>query len=243
MSDSPVYSSAPADGSAPSEPVSQSAPINVDDHPNENNQNNAGSERVTETNSGEAKLRSPFWAHYNRVQINGEWKACCKYCPAKISGKTENGTPHLQQHYNRRHKKKDNMRQQVLTNNFTNRDRPVQLTTYSFDHATARKELASAIIMHEYPLSIVEHVGFRRYSTALQPLFKVPCRNTIKSEIFKIYEYERGKTMSLVVHNASRLAITMDMWTSSNQKKGFMAVTAHFIDDAWTLQSRILRYF
>ncbi|KAG5557771.1 hypothetical protein RHGRI_007881 [Rhododendron griersonianum] len=78
-------------------------------------------------------------------------------------------------------------------------------------------------------------------SNALQPLFKVPCRNTMKAEIFKIYEYQRGKTMSLVVSNASRLAITTDMWTSSNQKKGFMAVTAHFIDDSWTLQSRILR--
>ncbi|KAG5557770.1 hypothetical protein RHGRI_007881 [Rhododendron griersonianum] len=79
-------------------------------------------------------------------------------------------------------------------------------------------------------------------SNALQPLFKVPCRNTMKAEIFKIYEYQRGKTMSLVVSNASRLAITTDMWTSSNQKKGFMAVTAHFIDDSWTLQSRILRF-
>ncbi|KAG5515923.1 hypothetical protein RHGRI_036831 [Rhododendron griersonianum] len=122
-----------------------------------------------------------------------------------------------------------------------NKDRPPLLTSYSFDHETARKELASAIIMHEYPLSIVDHVGFRRYSNALQPLFKVPCRNTMKAEIFMIYECQRGKTLSLVVSNASRLAITMDMWTSSNQKKGFMAVTAHFIDDSWTLQSRILR--
>ncbi|KAF7136351.1 hypothetical protein RHSIM_Rhsim08G0142200 [Rhododendron simsii] len=123
-----------------------------------------------------------------------------------------------------------------------NKDRPPQLTSHSFDHETARKELASAIIMHEYPLSIVDHVGFKRYSNALQPLFKVACRNTMKAEIFKIYEYQRGKTMSLVVSNASRLAITTDMWTSSNQKKGFMAVTAHFIDDSWTLQSRILRF-
>ncbi|XP_058181162.1 zinc finger BED domain-containing protein RICESLEEPER 2-like [Rhododendron vialii] len=133
------------------------------------------------------------------------------------------------------------MRQQVLTNNFMNKDRPPLLTS-SFDHETAQKELASAIIMHEYPLSIVDHVGFRRYSNALQPLFKVPCRNTMKVEIFKIYEYQRGKTMSLVVSNASTLAITTDMWTSSNQKKGFMAITAHFIDDSWTLQSRILRF-
>ncbi|KAG5521724.1 hypothetical protein RHGRI_034071 [Rhododendron griersonianum] len=134
------------------------------------------------------------------------------------------------------------MRQQVLTNNFMSKDRPPLLISYSFDHGTARKELAHAIIMHEYPLSIVDHVGFKRYSNALQPLFKVPCRNTMKSEIFKIYEHHRGKTLSMVVSNASRLAITTDMWTSSNQKKGFMAVTAHFIDDSWTLQSRILRF-
>lgn len=188
----------------------------------------------------DARLRSKYWKHFNRVKIMGVFKAVCKYCGAKISGETNNGTSHLIQHYKRKHEKKDSMRQQVLTNNFKKQRSP-ELTSYSYDQDTARKTLASAVIMHEYPLSIVEHVGFRRYSHALQPLFKVPCRNTLKSDIFKIYEYEKGKTLSLVVSNASRLAITTDMWTSSNQKKGFMAVTAHFIDDSWTLQSRILR--
>ena len=37
----------------------------------------------------------------------------------------------------------------------------------------AREQLAKAIIMHEYPLSIVDHLGFRRYSAALQPVFQV----------------------------------------------------------------------
>ncbi|KAG5520426.1 hypothetical protein RHGRI_033120 [Rhododendron griersonianum] len=195
-------------------------------------------DKVTEDDDN-TKLRSPYWAHYNRVKIAGVFKAICKYCGAKINGETKNGTSHLSQHYIRKHQKKDTMRQQVLTNNLMNKDRPPLLTSYSFDHGTARKELAHAIIMHEYPLSIVDHVGFKRYSNALQPLFKVPCRNTMKSEIFKIYEHHKGKTLSLVVSNASRLAITTDMWTSSNQKKGFMAVTAHFIDDSWT---RILRF-
>ncbi|KAH7861139.1 hypothetical protein Vadar_022076 [Vaccinium darrowii] len=86
----------------------------------------------------------------------------------------------------RKHKKKEeSTRQQVLTNNFNKGHTPQgpPLSSYSYDQDTARKELASAIIMHEYPLSIMEHVGFK-YSFALQPAFKVPCRNTIKSDIF-----------------------------------------------------------
>lgn len=42
--------------------------------------------------------------------------------------------------------------------------------------------------------------------------------------------------------NASKIAITTNMWTSSNQKKGFMAITAPFVDDYWVMQSRIMRY-
>ena len=47
--------------------------------------------------------------------------------------------------------------------------------------------------------------------------------------------------MDLLGDNRSRIAITSDMWTS-NQKKCFMVVTTHFIDDSWALQSRVIRY-
>ena len=47
--------------------------------------------------------------------------------------------------------------------------------------------------------------------------------------------------MDLLDNNKSRIVITTGMWTS-NQKKGYMVITAHFIDDAWILQSRVLRY-
>ena len=47
------------------------------------------------------------------------------------------------------------------------------------------------LVLHEYPLSIVEHVGFRKYSNTLQPLFKMVSWNTIKNEIMKIYDFEK----------------------------------------------------
>ncbi|KAJ1394121.1 Ribonuclease H-like superfamily [Sesbania bispinosa] len=117
-----------------------------------------------------------------------------------------------------------------------------ELVVNSYDPDNARKELGCAIIMHDYPLSIVEHIGFRRYSAALQPVFQVPCRNTIKKEKLKIYEFEKSIVLKMLDTNYGRVAITSDMWTESNQKKGYMAITAHYIDGSWTLQSFVLRY-
>ena len=98
------------------------------------------------------------------------------------------------------------------------------------------------IILHDYPLSMVEHKGFRDFTTTIQPLFKCPCCNTVKKHILNIYGKERDKVMKLIENNDSRVAITTDMWTSSNQKRGFMYVMAHFIDKSWTLHSLILGY-
>ena len=77
------------------------------------------------------------------------------------------------------------------------------------------------IILPHYPLSMVEHRGFRDFTTTIQPLFKYPCRNTMKKHILNIYGEERDKVMKLIENIDSRVAITTDMWTSSNQKKGF----------------------
>jgi hypothetical protein len=56
----------------------------------------------------------------------------------------------------------------------------ISVENYTFDQDTARKALATMIILHEYPLSMVDHTGFRTFCSALQPLFKMGTRNTIK---------------------------------------------------------------
>jgi hypothetical protein len=64
----------------------------------------------------------------------------------------------------------------------------VVVEKYAFDQQVARKELALMICIHEYPLSMVDHVGFRRFCSALQPLFKHVYKNTIKKDILDMYE-------------------------------------------------------
>ncbi|WCJ39603.1 Zinc finger BED domain-containing protein RICESLEEPER 2 [Euphorbia peplus] len=94
------------------------------------------------------------------------------------------------------------------------------------------------IAMHELPFRLTDFIGFGEYSYSLQPIFKMSSRNTVRSDIFKLYEYEKAKMMKMFQKNCSRVVV--DMWTS-NRKKSFMAITTHYIDDSWSLQSRTIR--
>ncbi|XP_025878851.1 zinc finger BED domain-containing protein RICESLEEPER 2-like [Oryza sativa Japonica Group] len=118
----------------------------------------------------------------------------------------------------------------------------VTVGKYVFDQEVARKELALMICLHEYPLSIVDHVGFRRFCGALQPLFKVMTRNTIRKDIIDLFGVNKISISNYFHKLQSRVAITTDLWTATHQKKGYMAITAHFIDDEWKLKSFLLRF-
>ena len=52
----------------------------------------------------------------------------------------------------------------------------------------------------------------------------------------KLYQVEKAKTMALLENNDSWGAITIDMWTATNQKKGYMVVTGHFVEKSRQLQ-------
>ncbi|RXH87439.1 hypothetical protein DVH24_034339 [Malus domestica] len=158
------------------------------------------------------KRTSVVWQHFEEKSFCGEVKAVCNHCKARLtSGSTK--------------------KSQVITG-----DGFVKHGAYSFDEDNARKELTYMIILQEYSLSMVDHLGFKRFCNSLQPLFKAISRNTINRDIMTVFECEKGETMKLLQMNKSKIAITTDMWTSSNQKRGFMAITSHFIDASWMLQ-------
>jgi len=57
------------------------------------------------------------------------------------------------------------------------------------------------------------------------------------------YVEEKKKALSYMARTKSRVAITTNLWTSDNQRRGYMAITVHFIDDSWALRDIIMRYF
>ncbi|KAK9668237.1 hypothetical protein RND81_13G043600 [Saponaria officinalis] len=150
---------------------------------------------------------SEAWKHYKRKRVGDDIKAECNYCQKYLAGGPRAGTSHLKDHTKCCPKRicKDLRQLDCLVHN------------------------------------MVEHYGFRKFYKTMQPGFKVPCRNTTRKDIMTRYGVEKGIMSSLLEKTKGKIALTTDMWTSSNQKKGlilgstkgYMAVTAHFIDNSW----------
>ncbi|KAG8372768.1 hypothetical protein BUALT_Bualt12G0101200 [Buddleja alternifolia] len=160
--------------------------------------------------SGKRKLTLDVWAHFKRIKVDG-----CQYgeCPeVAVFVKA------------RRWQTRKVGSQEPKT----------------FNEEETRRQLAMMVVLHDYPLSMVDHVGFREFVASFKSGFHMISRNTLKNDIMKIYGDEKVKCRKSLEKLKCRIAITTDMWTSSNSKKGFMAITGHYIDDSWVLQSCIL---
>jgi hypothetical protein len=188
------------------------------------------------------KLKSDVWNEFDKIIVNGVAKARCHWCKNELSATSRSGTSHLRSHLiscESRNTRKG-LKQSTLKLSKT-QDGSVLVEKYVFDQGVARKELALMICVHEYPLSIVDHVGFRRFCAALQPLFKVVSRNTIRKDILDMYQVQKLSMVKQVEQQQSRIAVTTDLWTANYQKKGYMAVTVHYVDESWNLKSYLLR--
>ncbi|KAL4595873.1 hypothetical protein ACB092_12G124000 [Castanea dentata] len=182
----------------------------------------------------ERKYKSIVWNHFKRKRVDEKDKAECNYCKKLLVRESNYGTKHLHDHVKicPRRKLQDvrDMNQKNLARDQNKVDSMAGVNAYNFDQNVSRNELARMIILHEYPLSIVDHIGFRNNSTSLRPLFRMVSRNTIK-DILSIYVKEMEKSKHEIDKNQGRISITTDMWTSHKKKRGFMVVTAHFIDE------------
>ncbi|KAH9673290.1 BED-type domain-containing protein [Citrus sinensis] len=196
--------------------------------------------------SSSGRLVSDAWNHFKKVKLGKEVQAICNYCGLVMQGHYSQGTNHLINHAKRCPRRSIKNVQQMHLSFSSKADGTTVLSNYStepkWDMATVRIFIARMIVMHELPLSFVEYIGFYELLKLLQPSIETISRNTMKAEILKLYDIEKMKAMSVLEACDSRIAVTTDMWTAGNQKKGYMVVTAHYIDNSWVLRSRIMRF-
>lgn len=221
--------------------------VDLDDLEDES-PNTPNDETTTTTLPKVRKRTSVVWQHFEPpVIIKGKKVAQCMHCKQYLSAASGAGTSHLKDHWTircpKRHLNLDVGQQTLKFHVGDGSLKSGPILNSKFAQEVARAKLLRMVVIHEYPLSIVDHLGFRDFVLYLNPDFKLISRNTLRSDILKKYVLEKAGLKKYLEGCQSRVSITTDMWTASNQKKGYMAVTCHFIDDEWKLRSRILRYY
>ncbi|KAJ1703738.1 hypothetical protein LUZ63_003517 [Rhynchospora breviuscula] len=193
-------------------------------------------------------MTADVWKHFTKgvVQDDGSYDAVCNYCGVVYTMGNQKGTGSLRHHYtkgckNRPNKrsKPDKLQQMLQTGPAAGENK---FAVWSFDQAICRKNLAIMVIVHEYPFNIVTHYYFRVFLKSLQPQFKLISRNTLRSDCISLYEQERKSLYEEFGKLECKVSFSSDLWTNHLGDRGFMALTAHYIDDSWRIRKMIVNF-
>ncbi|KAL6543343.1 hypothetical protein OROHE_010863 [Orobanche hederae] len=118
----------------------------------------------------------------------------------------------------------------------------ISLGSIKFDQDRSRLDLARMIMLHGYPLAMVDHVGFKTFINNLQPMFEVNNNGAIELDCTAIYEKEKQRVYESIHHFHGRINLAVDMWASSESSDEYICLTANLIDEDWKLQKRMLNF-
>ncbi|CAK9175642.1 unnamed protein product [Ilex paraguariensis] len=203
------------------------------------------------------KKKSIVWEHFTIEHVgSGCRRACCKQCKqsfAYSTGSKVAGTSHLKRHIAKgtcpvvlRNQEKNQVTPYSAPSKMggigdtpKRRYRTASIPFIAFDPDRCRHEIARMIIMHDYPLHMVEHPGFVAFVQNLQPRFDMVSFNTIQGDCVATYLGEKQSLQKVIEGMLGRVCLTLDLWTSC-QTVGYVFLTGYFIDSDWKMQRKLL---
>jgi len=96
------------------------------------------------------------------------------------------------------------------------------------------KILAYFVAVDMMPYNIVEKEGFKAYTRALNPSYRLPSRSTLTNKRIPDLYQETKLIVQNIVSTTTFLSLTTDCWTSISNKP-FLALTCHFLDKQFNL--------
>ncbi|KAL2228931.1 zinc finger BED domain-containing protein DAYSLEEPER [Sesamum indicum] len=203
------------------------------------------------------KKKSIVWEHFTIETVGaGCRRACCKQCKqsfAYSTGSKVAGTSHLKRHIAKgtcpvvlRNQEKNQLspysapsKMSSFSDTPKRRYRTASVPLISFDADRCRHEIARMIIMHDYPLHMVEHPGFVAFVQNLQPRFDMVSFNTVQGDCVATYLREKQSIQKVIEGMPGRVCLTLDLWSSS-RTIGYMFVSGQFIDSDWKMHRKLL---
>ncbi|XP_022987621.1 zinc finger BED domain-containing protein DAYSLEEPER-like isoform X1 [Cucurbita maxima] len=204
------------------------------------------------------KKKSIVWEHFTIESVSPDCRrAYCKQCKqsfAYSTGSKVAGTSHLKRHIAKgtcsallRSQDKNQLvatytspsRGSTVSETPKRRYRTSSSPYVMFDHDRCRQDIARMVIMHDYPLHMVEHPGFISFVKNLQPRFNMVSFNTVQGDCVGTYLMEKQNLSKFIEAIPGRICLTLDMWHSS-RSVGYVFIMGSFIDSEWKLHRRVL---
>ncbi|XP_055960617.1 zinc finger BED domain-containing protein RICESLEEPER 2-like [Mercurialis annua] len=199
----------------------------------------------------ESLQRSVVWDHFDSIR-DGKgviMQAKCKYCARMYNcNAKKNGTSTLRSHMIRctKHPSTVETRQALLSFQPVSNAGPdvggmFNVAAWKFDQDVIRQAVAYMIVVDELPFRFVEKQGFRKLMSVACPMFKIPSRFTVNRDCYSMFVEEKLKLKKILKTCTQRVSLTSDTWTS-NQRLNYMCITAHYIDNDWKLNKKIISF-
>ena len=174
-----------------------------------------------------AGKRSDVWKFYTQEATNS---VVCKLCERKFA--YHGGTSNLRDH------------SQVYKPSAKQTDSK-QTTIIGLQRCTERRAkvvsdmILNMIIKDIRPIAIVEGEGFQEMMHLVEPGYKVPSRKYFTKSLHLKYSEGVKNLKKMLTDEASSLAITTDIWTSSTNDS-YIPLTIHFVTKEWETRNCIL---
>ena len=197
----------------------------------------------------EPKYRAEWWRYFEQIKdkngtvVSGRCKV--KGCPVSLNYIQGSGTS-LFKKYSDSHKRKGEEPQDQPDSRLVQTQLNVDGTRaqVKYDEGKMLSELTRYIAHKERPISIGCCPSFARLVIrgCGQPFYKKLYHYKIVRELKKQYFERKNEITAIFGYMNSNVSITSDIWTAGKHGLSYFCVTAHYIDENWNLQKRVLSF-
>ncbi|KAG8502878.1 hypothetical protein CXB51_000702 [Gossypium anomalum] len=214
--------------------ASSNSPIHVDDGFNEYE---SAAKRQKSTTS-------KVWDEMTKLECENknELKVQCNHCKTIFSAKSSSGTSHLRTHLNSCLKKVNKDISQYTIATQPSLGGVPFIKNYKLDADECRKAVSTFLVCGKHSFRTVEEPGFRYMISIARPNLKNISKYTAARVVLIYYAKERDRVKEELAKAPGLICLTYDNWNSEHTNDEYICITAHWVDENWKVQKRIIRF-
>ncbi|KAG9452676.1 hypothetical protein H6P81_005580 [Aristolochia fimbriata] len=192
------------------------------------------------------RLTSAVWDSFTKISTKNGEKASCNYCQRLFACNSSSGTSHLKRHLEvctltGVEKKQTRLSFAPLSSEKQGKALTTKHGLVKFDQKRCNLALGRMIILHAYPMEIVEHIGFINFIKSLQPQYEMITRHAVLYYCLEIIREEKQALRNLLDKTIGQISLTLNHWNPFHGP-GYLIIVAQFIDNDWKLQTKVLSF-